>query len=55
MSIPKFAPASGNFHLDLKKRIQEYFVQTGKSTTGGSKLFLKAVSFYRFSWLYIFT
>ena len=41
MSIPKFAPASGNFHLDLKKRIQEYFAQTGKSTTGGRKLFFK--------------
>ena len=41
MTIPKFAPASGSFHLDLKKRIQDYFATTGKATTGGTKLFFK--------------
>jgi len=43
MSIPKFAPAAGNFHVDLKRRIQDYFTKTGKSTSGGSKLFTKGI------------
>ena len=41
--IPKFAPAAGNFQLDLKKRIQDYFAQTGKSTSGGTKIFTKGI------------
>src|ERR1700730_13561500 len=41
MSIPKFASASTSFHLELKKRIQEYFTRTGKSMTGGSRLVFK--------------
>ena len=41
MSVPKFAPAAGNFHLEMKKRIQDYFTTTGKDTSGGSRLFFK--------------
>jgi len=43
MSVPKFAQASGNFHSELKKRIQEYFSNTGKPATGGSSLFIKGI------------
>ena len=41
ISIPKFSPSNGNFHLDLKKRIQDYFANSGKATTGGYSLFFK--------------
>ncbi|HYJ37788.1 MAG TPA: acyl-CoA desaturase [Chitinophagaceae bacterium] len=52
--IPKFAPASGNFHVDLKKRIQEYFTNTGKATTGGRTLFFKGSFLVTiFAFLYI--
>src|SRR5947199_9246001 len=54
MAIPKFAAPAGNFHLELKRRIQEYFATTGKNTTGGSKLIFKgAFLFVLFASLYI--
>ncbi len=43
MSIPKFSSVSQSFHADLKKRINEYFSKTGKSSTGNIHLFLKAI------------
>ncbi|HEX8348937.1 MAG TPA: fatty acid desaturase, partial [Hymenobacter sp.] len=42
MSVPKFA-ASRSFHAELKTRINDYFAEAGKSTTGGTSLFVKAV------------
>jgi len=42
MSIPKFA-ASRSFHTELKARINNYFAEAGKSTTGDTSLFIKAV------------
>ncbi|MEP6513037.1 MAG: acyl-CoA desaturase, partial [Parafilimonas sp.] len=33
-----------SFHAELKKRINEYFQQTGKKMTGNYKLWLKAIS-----------
>ncbi|QDA61156.1 fatty acid desaturase family protein [Hymenobacter jejuensis] len=42
MSVPKFA-ASRSFHTELKRRINDYFEEVGKSTTGTSSLFVKAV------------
>src|SRR5690349_21649558 len=54
MAIPKFAPATGNFHVELKKRIQEYFATTGKNTTGGwSLLFKGSLLFILFIALYV--
>jgi len=41
MSIPKFTSGHGSFHAELKKRIQDYFANTGKSTTGNFSLFFK--------------
>ena len=43
MTIPKFSNASQSFHGELKKRINEYFKEVGKSSTGNYKLFLKAI------------
>ncbi|HKP32689.1 MAG TPA: acyl-CoA desaturase [Chitinophagaceae bacterium] len=42
MAIPKFSSGGqGTFHADLKKRIQDYFTKSGKSTTGNFSLFFK--------------
>lgn len=43
MSTPKFASNNKSFHLELKKRTNEYFEKTGKPVTGGFKLFSKAL------------
>lgn len=43
MSSPKFPKLPLSFHSELKKKIGEYFKQRGKSTTGNSKLFFKAI------------
>jgi linoleoyl-CoA desaturase len=43
MSIPKFSTVSQSFHTELKKRIQDYFRQTGKSSTGNFHLYFKAI------------
>jgi len=42
MQIPKFAQPKPSFHTELKRRINEYFHQTGKSTAGNYKLWSKA-------------
>ena len=43
IATPKFSNSPNSFHSELKKRISNYFEEIGKSTTGNSKLFLKAV------------
>lgn len=43
MQTPKFAVVRPSFHVELKNRINEYFASTGKSTTGGTRLFSKAL------------
>jgi len=43
MSTPKFANVQNSFHVELKKRINQYFEQTGASPTGNKQLFFKAV------------
>ena len=43
MSTPKFSNIPQNFHTELKKRINDYFVEVGRATTGDYSLFLKAV------------
>jgi linoleoyl-CoA desaturase len=42
MTVPKFTNVSQSFHGELKRRISEYFEQSGKSTTGNMSLFMKA-------------
>ncbi len=42
MALPKFATIQGGFHNELKRRINEYFEQTGKAPTGDFRLYLKA-------------
>lgn len=42
MTIPKFSNVPHSFHSELKRRINEYFEQKGKSTTGNSSLYIKA-------------
>lgn len=44
MQIPKFAQPKPSFHTELKKRINEYFQQTGQSTAGNYKLWSKALT-----------
>ena len=43
MALPKFSSGSGSgsFHGELKKRIQEYFANTGNKHTGNFALFTK--------------
>ncbi len=43
MTTPKFLVAKQSFHSELKKRINDYFQQTGKSTTGNTNLWSKAI------------
>jgi linoleoyl-CoA desaturase len=43
MNIPKFASIPNPFYNELKKRISNYFKESGKATTGNYKLFIKAI------------
>jgi linoleoyl-CoA desaturase len=43
MSSPKFSPDKQSFHAELKKRINNYFNEVGKTSTGNYKLFIKAI------------
>lgn len=43
MASPKFSNASQSFHGELKKRINDYFAQSGKKSTGNFSLYFKAV------------
>jgi len=42
-TTPKFATVQQSFHAELKKRVQQYFDTAGISTTGGIRLFSKAL------------
>ena len=42
-TVPKFSSVSKSFHVELKKRINQYFQQTGKSSTGEGKIYTKAI------------
>src|SRR5690606_23813988 len=45
MTSPKFPKIPTSFHSELKKRINDYFKQRGKSPTGNFNLHLKAIIF----------
>ncbi len=54
MTIPKFTNVPHSFHTELKGRISSYFEEVGKSTTGDTKIFMKAVILMlTFSFIYI--
>ena len=59
MSTPKFANVQNSFHVELKKRINQYFEQTGASPTGNKSLILKASSLWSafshcmFTWYFL--
>lgn len=42
MSVPKFPHVTPSFHLELKRRVQQYFEEKQQSTTGGWRLITKA-------------
>lgn len=44
MPTPKFANVKGsNFHQELKRRVNNYFTETKKESTGNSSLYFKAI------------
>lgn len=43
MTIPKFPQVTPSFHGELKRRINEYFKNSGTKYTGNYKLYIKAV------------
>lgn len=43
MALPKFSSSNHSFHIELKKRIGDYFEEVNKSQTGNYNLFIKAV------------
>ncbi|MFL5739015.1 MAG: fatty acid desaturase family protein [Flavisolibacter sp.] len=43
MSTPKFPTVKQSFHSELKKRINDYFQSTGKSSVGNRNLYTKAI------------
>src|SRR6201990_1379163 len=54
MSLPKCSSPPQSFHLELKKRISDYFEEVGKSQTGNYNLFIKAVILMvTFAFIYI--
>jgi linoleoyl-CoA desaturase len=53
-ATPKFTTVSKSFHTELKKRINSYFQETGKPSTGDARLYTKAVVlFSSFVLLYV--
>ncbi len=45
MATPKFLHGKGDFHLELKKRVNQYFLDRKKPMTGNSALIFKAILF----------
>jgi len=45
MSTPKFLKGQGSFHADIKSRVNNYFSEIQKPSTGNSSLFFKGVLF----------
>ncbi|MEO6220848.1 MAG: acyl-CoA desaturase [Ginsengibacter sp.] len=45
MTTPKFLQGKGDFHMELKKRVNQYFTDRKKSMTGNNALLFKAILF----------
>ncbi len=43
MTAPKFITQANSFHVELRKRINDYFIEVGKAKTGNAELFTKAI------------
>jgi linoleoyl-CoA desaturase len=53
-ATPKFSTVQKSFHTELKRRINSYFKESGKSATGDTRLYTKAIIlFSSFVFLYI--
>ena len=46
MATPKFINTNNTFQQELKKRVNQYFVENNKSSTGNFSLFFKAIFFF---------
>ncbi|CAN5685336.1 acyl-CoA desaturase [soil metagenome] len=46
MATPKFIQQSTDFHQELKKRVNQYFVERKKASTGNIGLWFKAIFFF---------
>ena len=46
MATPKFIQTGTDFHQELKKRVNQYFIDRKKSSTGNFHLFFKAAFFF---------
>ena len=46
MPTPKFIQGKGSFHSEIKSRVNRYFGEIKKPTTGNTSLFVKAVIFF---------
>ncbi|MEP7109033.1 MAG: fatty acid desaturase, partial [Ferruginibacter sp.] len=46
MATPKFIQTTTDFHQELKKRVNQYFIERKKSSTGNFGLYLKAGFFF---------
>ena len=42
MATPKFLQGKGDFHIELKKRVNNYFAERKRPMTGNNALLLKA-------------
>src|SRR6478736_1225517 len=54
MATPKFLQGQGSFHIDLKNRVNQYFSEIKKPTTGNAGLFVKGI-FLCLSYLFLYT
>lgn len=43
MTAPKFLSQANSFHAEMRKRINDYFIEVGKAKTGNYTLFIKAI------------
>lgn len=43
MTAPKFLSQANSFHAELRRRINDYFIEVGKASTGNIALFTKAI------------
>ncbi|MEJ7589145.1 MAG: acyl-CoA desaturase [Ferruginibacter sp.] len=46
MATPKFLHSNSDFHQELKKRVNQYFTDKNKSSTGNFSLLFKAIFFF---------
>lgn len=54
MTTPKFLQGQGNFHMALKQRVNQYFSEKKKLSTGNTSLMLKGILFFAgYFFLYI--